>query len=188
MNISNISRRDFLKSGGALVVSCAVPGAVTMALSQAPQTLEGKPPLMPEELDSWIAILPDGSVTAYFGKMDMGQGVDVAIGQIVAEELDVAFEQSQRGDGRHCLYVQPGRRLRQHRSPARRHDNEKGRGGSAPRAGRDGLETAGRARGSAHGGQRRCERSGIRAPASELRRARRRQVLPSQDGVEQDVR
>jgi len=92
MNTSNISRRDFLKAGGALVVSCTVPGAVTTALSQAPQTLGGKPALMPEELDSWIAILPDGKVTAYFGKMDMGQGVDVAIGQIVADELDVAFD------------------------------------------------------------------------------------------------
>ena len=47
---------------------------------------------MPDQLDSWIAVLPDGSVTAYFGKMDMGQGVDVAIAQMVAEELDVAFE------------------------------------------------------------------------------------------------
>src|SRR5207247_1139631 len=48
--------------------------------------------LLRDELDSWIAILPDGNVTAFFGKMDMGQGVDVAIGQIVAEELDVRFE------------------------------------------------------------------------------------------------
>ena len=47
---------------------------------------------MPDQLDSWIAVLPDGSVTAFFGKMDMGQGVDVAIAQMVAEELDVAFE------------------------------------------------------------------------------------------------
>ncbi len=37
-------------------------------------------------------VLPDGSVTAFFGKTEMGQGVDVAIAQIVAEELDVAFE------------------------------------------------------------------------------------------------
>jgi CO/xanthine dehydrogenase Mo-binding subunit len=47
---------------------------------------------MPDELDSWIAILPDGSVTAYFGKMDMGHGLFVAIGQMVAEELDVPFK------------------------------------------------------------------------------------------------
>ena len=92
MKTTRISRRDFIQAGGALVVSCGLPGSITLALSQSPQTLGGKPALMPDELDSWIAILPDGNVTAYFGKMDMGQGVDVAIAQIVAEELDVAFE------------------------------------------------------------------------------------------------
>jgi nicotinate dehydrogenase subunit B len=34
----------------------------------------------------------DGRVAAYFGKMDMGHGLHVAIGQIVAEELDVSFK------------------------------------------------------------------------------------------------
>lgn len=89
------TRRVFLKATGSLVVSVSVPGTVATALGQGNSsgaTLGGKPPLVPDQLDSWIAILPDGSVTAYFGKMDMGQGVDVAIAQIVAEELDVAFE------------------------------------------------------------------------------------------------
>ena len=84
-----LTRRELLKGAGALVVSFAVPGAAVTALGQ---TASGKPALMPDELDSWIAVKADGSVTAFFGKMDMGQGVDVAIGQIVAEELDVAFE------------------------------------------------------------------------------------------------
>ena len=91
----SLSRRDFVKSSGSLLVSVSLPGAVTRALSQdisTSGTLGAKPPLMPDELDSWIAVLPDGSVTAYFGKMDMGQGVDVAIAQMVAEELDVGFE------------------------------------------------------------------------------------------------
>src|SRR5215831_19652633 len=87
---AHFSRRDFLKTGGALVVSVMVPGAAHTALGQTPGA--GKPPLTPDELDSWIAILPDGNVTAFFGKMDMGQGVDVAIGQIVADELDVKFD------------------------------------------------------------------------------------------------
>ena len=47
---------------------------------------------MPDQLSSYIAVNADGSVAAYFGKMDMGQGLFVAIGQIVAEELDVPFE------------------------------------------------------------------------------------------------
>ena len=90
MDQTSFSRRDFLKTSGALVVSLSVPGALNEALSH--EATGAKPPLTPDQLDSWIAVLPNGNVTAYFGKMDMGQGVDVAIGQMVAEELDVAFE------------------------------------------------------------------------------------------------
>src|SRR5258708_8648423 len=52
----------------------------------------GWPRLVPAELDSWIAVLPDGRVHAFFGKMDMGQGLDIAAAQVVAEELDVGFD------------------------------------------------------------------------------------------------
>ncbi len=89
--MDTITRREFLRASGALVVSIGVPGAIATALGQN-VIAGGKPPLVPNELDSWIAVLPDGSVTAFFGKMDMGQGVDVAIAQMVAEELDVALE------------------------------------------------------------------------------------------------
>jgi CO/xanthine dehydrogenase Mo-binding subunit len=89
MDIHSVSRRAFFKVSGALVISAAAPGSIEPALSQ---TAAGKPPLIPDELDSWIAILPNGNATAFFGKMDMGQGVDVAIQQMVAEELDLAFE------------------------------------------------------------------------------------------------
>src|SRR5262249_18511539 len=51
-----------------------------------------KPPLTPDQLSSYIAVNADGTVAAYFGKMDMGHGLHVAIGQIVAEELDVPFK------------------------------------------------------------------------------------------------
>ena len=87
-----LSRRDLLKGAGALVVSVVASPAAEIAFGQATGATVGKPALTPDQLDSWIAVMRDGSVTAYFGKMDMGQGVDVAIGQIVAEELDVPFE------------------------------------------------------------------------------------------------
>ena len=82
-----LSRRDLLKGAGALVVALHLP-----AFAEAAADAAGKPPLAADQLDSWIAVRQDGSVLAFFGKMDMGQGVDVAIGQIVAEALDVAFE------------------------------------------------------------------------------------------------
>ena len=50
-----------------------------------------KPALTPDQLSSYIAVNADGSVNVYFGKMDMGQGLDVAIRQMVAEELNVPF-------------------------------------------------------------------------------------------------
>src|SRR5437870_2353337 len=92
MRPPDISRRDLFTAGVALVISFALPGLSRTAVGQAGVGAEAKPLLLPDELDSWIAVTPDGGVTAFFGKMDMGQGVDVAIGQIVADELDVAFE------------------------------------------------------------------------------------------------
>jgi CO/xanthine dehydrogenase Mo-binding subunit len=93
-NPGAFSRRSILKAVGALVVSVGMPVSLETVLSINAGAAQGvKPPLLPSELDSFIAINTDGSVSAYFGKMDMGQGLFTAIGQIVAEELDVPFNQ-----------------------------------------------------------------------------------------------
>lgn len=86
----SVSRRELLKTSGALVVSASMPWVAGSALAQPGAV--AKPPLAPEELDSWVAIRPDGRVSAYYGKVDLGQGLEVAIAQIVAEELDVGFD------------------------------------------------------------------------------------------------
>jgi len=88
----SLSRREFLKASGALIVCASMPGLVGEALAQAGVAAAGKPAVVPDELDSWVAVLPDGRIAAFFGKMDMGQCLDVAIAQIVADELDVGFE------------------------------------------------------------------------------------------------
>src|SRR5580698_11295930 len=80
-------RRDFLKSSGALIVSFSMTGRLGIAQFGGPVT--GSPPL--NQLDSWIAIAADGSVTAYSGKEELGQGISVAQAQLVAEELSVPF-------------------------------------------------------------------------------------------------
>ena len=92
--MTSFSRRSVLKGSGALVVSVGMPiAAETVAgITEAAAQAGGKPQLTPDQLSSFIAINADGSVSAFFGKMDMGQGVFVAIGQIVAEELDVPFK------------------------------------------------------------------------------------------------
>jgi nicotinate dehydrogenase subunit B len=90
---SPLTRRSILLGGGALVVSIGAGVTLDTVLSINQALAQGaKPPLVPDQLSSYIAVNADGSVSAYFGKMDMGHGLHVAIGQIVAEELDVPFK------------------------------------------------------------------------------------------------
>ena len=92
---STFSRRSILQAGGMFVVSVGMPVALDTVLEMQAANAQGvatKPPLTPDQLSSFIAVNADGTVNAYFGKMDMGQGVFVAIGQMVAQELDVPFK------------------------------------------------------------------------------------------------
>src|SRR5256712_12107355 len=89
--LGHFSRRSLLK--GALVVSIGSPIGLDMVLGINAALAQGaKPPLTPDQLSSYIAVNADGTVSAFFGKMDMGQGLFVAVGQMVAEELDVPFK------------------------------------------------------------------------------------------------
>src|SRR6202022_1935915 len=45
----------------------------------------------PGTFETFIKITADGSVTAFNGHVDLGTGIRTALGQIVAEELDVSF-------------------------------------------------------------------------------------------------
>jgi nicotinate dehydrogenase subunit B len=88
---SSLSRRDFLESVGALVVGFSFSGHVLNAVDAlAPKTTPVPPPA--NEIDSWLVVSTDGSVTVFSGKVELGTGVSTALRQIVAEELDVAFD------------------------------------------------------------------------------------------------
>jgi CO/xanthine dehydrogenase Mo-binding subunit len=79
---------------GALVVAASAPAPVLAAAADAAHGSGGLPgkSMDPAEIDAWLAVAPDGMVTAFFGKPDVGQGVEVAIAQIVAEEMDLPVE------------------------------------------------------------------------------------------------
>jgi nicotinate dehydrogenase subunit B len=86
------SRRDFLMTGGALVVAFSVgPLLFNAGRAATPDTTATKT-LAPGEVDSFLAIGADGTVTCYSGKVDLGTGVDTALRQIVADELTVALD------------------------------------------------------------------------------------------------
>ncbi len=92
---ASFSRRALLKAGGALVVTIGARAAIDPAhATDGATAATTKPPLTPDQLSSYIAVNADGTVCAYFGKMDMGQGLSVAIRQMVAEELDVPFDRT----------------------------------------------------------------------------------------------
>jgi CO/xanthine dehydrogenase Mo-binding subunit len=91
--LSAFSRRSILKGGGAVVVSVGMPVGLDTVLGIRTAHAQGaRPPLTPDQLSSYIAVNADGTVSAFFGKTDMAQGLFTAIGQIVAEELDVPFK------------------------------------------------------------------------------------------------
>jgi CO/xanthine dehydrogenase Mo-binding subunit len=60
-----------------------------------PQGIEGLPPSLIEtpELDSWIKINSDETVTLFTGKVEYGQGIRTAFAQIIAEEMDLSLDQ-----------------------------------------------------------------------------------------------
>ena len=58
---------------------------------QQPGTLSVVRPGATGGYETFIKITADGAVTAYNGHVDLGTGIRTALGQIVAEELDVSF-------------------------------------------------------------------------------------------------
>src|SRR6266852_9295188 len=83
------SRRTVVK-GGALIVGFALSGRQTSASAQGaagvPRRLDAK------EVDAFLAVNSYGTVTVYCGKVDLGQGLRIAIPQIAAEELGIGIE------------------------------------------------------------------------------------------------
>jgi nicotinate dehydrogenase subunit B len=85
---SVIDRRSFLKASGMLVVAFSIEGAFHSTLARA---AAGAKPVSLTDVESFIAIGRDGKITVYCGHVDLGTGVQTAIAQIAAEELDVPF-------------------------------------------------------------------------------------------------
>src|SRR5881409_2351452 len=79
--INPINRRTFLKTSGALVVTFSLAPESVFS-----QRLDGA---SSNQVDGWLSINADGSVTAFTGKCELGHGLYIAQTQLVAEELSV---------------------------------------------------------------------------------------------------
>jgi CO/xanthine dehydrogenase Mo-binding subunit len=94
---TELSRRAFLRSGGALVVGFSFAGAglAARAAAAAPSPYTSDGPLPLNQVDSFLAIHADNTATVFSEKVELGQGTTTGTLQIVAEELDLDLSQLQ---------------------------------------------------------------------------------------------
>lgn len=94
-----VSRRAVLAGSGALVFSFSSAGRLLAQQNVPPLSAASPAPVLPGSLnktpllDSWIRIDADGSITVFTGKAELGQGINTALIQIAAEQLDADFDQ-----------------------------------------------------------------------------------------------
>ena len=89
--VQSLPRREFLQAGGALIVGFTLPASAFAQRQPGADVALGKT-LDLSEVDGYIAVNADGSVTIYSGKVDLGQGLRIAIPQMAAEELGIGVE------------------------------------------------------------------------------------------------
>src|SRR6185503_11964395 len=88
---AGFSRRDFLKGAGALIVTFSAMGETGKLAAQTSGTVTPRATPL-DQVDSWIVIAQDETVTGYAGKCDFGQGFKTVQRQLIAEELSVSLD------------------------------------------------------------------------------------------------
>ena len=85
----DVDRRDFIRLvGGGLVVLTTMPRA--MAQQESGRGAQGRGEAT--NLGAWLHIDERGNVTAYTGKVEIGQNIRTSLAQAVADELRVPIE------------------------------------------------------------------------------------------------
>jgi isoquinoline 1-oxidoreductase subunit beta len=92
---ADLNRRDFLNAtaalGGGLILALAVPGAVGKSNSAAVATA-ARSRQSTSQLNAWLKISRDNSITVIVDRSEMGQGVYTALPMLLAEELAIDFD------------------------------------------------------------------------------------------------
>jgi isoquinoline 1-oxidoreductase subunit beta len=104
---ANLNRRDFLNAtavaGSGLILALTLPGRSGLSKSPAAAAQAGA------QLNAWLKIARDNSITVIVDRSEMGQGVYTALPMLLAEELEIDFtviqiEAAPVGDA----YINPG--------------------------------------------------------------------------------
>jgi nicotinate dehydrogenase subunit B len=88
--VTALSRRQFLATGGALLVTFKFGAGAIRAQMRPPGAPLPNPLNNHPGVDAWLHIGADDRVTVFTGKAELGQGLKTALVQLAAEELDIA--------------------------------------------------------------------------------------------------
>ncbi len=85
-----VGRRDLLKLfGGGLLVLLTHDSTAEAQESGGPRRHRGSGAIMPENVSAWLHINQDGKVTAFTGKVEVGQNIRTSLTQAIADELRI---------------------------------------------------------------------------------------------------
>ncbi len=88
LSSARLNRRGFLQASGGLVIAFSLLGPADVASVAANTTSSSVASPPAGRLYAWLAVHPDNTVTLFTGKVETGTGVQTALAQIAAEELD----------------------------------------------------------------------------------------------------
>jgi nicotinate dehydrogenase subunit B len=92
--IFEADRREFFKFLGAgIFVVCAASKAA--AFQESGGGRRGGEDNLPKEIDAWLHIGENGEITAFTGKVEIGQNIRTSLSQAVAEELRIPLKSVQ---------------------------------------------------------------------------------------------
>src|SRR2546425_4365884 len=117
-HITEMDRREFLTTaatvGGAMVLGFWLPPDSALVAQDLSPARSASPwyrdPMVPE-INAWLTIAPDDTVTIRVGQTEMGQGVFTSCPMIVAEELQCEWTKV------HAEYASANRNARE-KAPA----------------------------------------------------------------------
>jgi nicotinate dehydrogenase subunit B len=89
-----LSRKTFVKGGGAMFVGLAVGGAAIAGKAQAADSpFASNGPFDPQAVDTFLIVHADNTASVKSGRVEMGQGSNMGLMMIAAEELDMDIGQ-----------------------------------------------------------------------------------------------
>jgi nicotinate dehydrogenase subunit B len=88
-----LSRRAFVRGGGALLVALSGGGAFGRAADAAGDPFASSGPADPMQADSYLAVLADNTALVKTGRVELGQGSLTGLLLLAAEELDLHVSQ-----------------------------------------------------------------------------------------------